>query len=87
MSWDADDQDKALAYQREMAQVCPHCGTRECDWVDDEKRHHTPARLTSETYRCFGCQEMERTRKGFQGDTAGLGVRIVPTVMEGGEGG
>ena len=56
LSWEEDDQDKALAYQREMAKVCSGCGTRQVEWDED------PDAYIGWVRRCEGCSRLNRER-------------------------
>lgn len=39
LSWSPIDQDKALAYRREMRTVCGGCGTRKVEWEQDSNAY------------------------------------------------
>lgn len=55
LSWSEEDQDKALAYQRAMRELCS-CGTREAEWEEDKFAY------VSDHRQCPGCEliEMEK---------------------------
>lgn len=61
LSWDPDDQEKALSWQAFMARRCGQCGTHLDDWKEtaggDRFAWH------AETYTCPGCSELERYRE------------------------
>ncbi len=73
LNWDQDDRDKALAYQRWRAEVCPQCGTRESDWVDDEWAYVT------HTWHCKGCELLDTEGKDeMDGAEPGTHVALLP---------
>jgi hypothetical protein len=73
LSWPPDDQDKALAYMRAKAELCPACGTREAEWQEDFDAY------IADVERCKGCERLEMTRAEVQqaGDVAGKGIKVV----------
>lgn len=77
LAWSALDQDKALAYEREVASLCQSCGTREQDWVDPEtERPWYPPKWEAVPYACPGCDEMARRRRSLPDDAAAKGVIV-----------
>lgn len=53
LSWDEDDQDKALAYQHEQSIRCGECGTSRAEWEDD------PLAYMGDAWTCMGCETIE----------------------------
>jgi predicted Fe-S protein YdhL (DUF1289 family) len=76
LSWSDDDQDKALAWQREQRKVCRGCGTRKEEWDRDKFAY------VGETTYCPGCdllaQEQENLQEMEERGQKGVGVRLVP---------
>lgn len=58
--WTDDDRQKVMAFLEFKAELCPRCGTRESDWVDDEKRFLDEPKYEAITHKCFGCSEINR---------------------------
>lgn len=56
LSWDPDDQDKAIGYTREQARVC-RCGTRQSEWKDDRYAY------VGQQRQCPGCEVLEQERE------------------------
>ena len=80
-AWTEDDQDAALAWQREKALVCPSCGTRDDEWVRRDATGEVVEEL--EPYeptpiKCHGCGWVEDKRSEMQEAGADMaGVRVV----------
>jgi predicted Fe-S protein YdhL (DUF1289 family) len=75
LSWTEDDQDKALAYHREMARMCKGCGTRQEEWDDD------PDAYIGDLQYCEGCARLadERNNLSEAGSAVnGLRPRLLP---------
>lgn len=74
LDWEEDDQDKALAYQREMRKVCSGCGTRQEEWDED------PDAYVGWVNRCEGCRRMDQERRnlGESDSSAGAHVGLMP---------
>lgn len=53
LSWSPMDQDKALAYRREMRTVCNRCGTRKAEWEEN------PDAYLGHIEYCEGCARLE----------------------------
>jgi len=84
LGWDEDDQDKALAYLRDVAQVCGGCGTRASEWATDQDA------FVGWVTRCEGCKRIEEEREHLEGEK-GAHVGLMPQAeairrMELGEG-
>lgn len=75
LTWDDDDQDKALAYLREMRKVCPSCGTREEEWGEGGR---TLAYITNPV-RCHGCKAIDQEKENIpEGEHSGVFIQLVP---------
>lgn len=72
LSWDEEDQDKALAFLRAKRELCPDCSTRERDWEADRFA------FVSNTKRCLGCEAMELERNNIPEDAKGVKVFLEP---------
>jgi hypothetical protein len=72
LSWDTTDQDKALAYRREMAKCCNRCGTRQSEWDEDEHAYLGNIR------RCEGCGRLEDEEENLKDDRRGAHVELLP---------
>jgi RNase P subunit RPR2 len=76
LDWDPDDRAKVMAYYIWKSEICPHCNTRNSDWVDEHNRFLDNPTYEMTTIKCFGCAEMERMRESLP---SGLnGVYVVP---------
>lgn len=60
LSWDVDDQDKALAWRAEQSLRCS-CGTRPDEW--DPKQGGSRVAYLAQTRQCLGCEELARGRR------------------------
>lgn len=72
LSWDEEDQDKALAFLRAKAELCPDCGTRGADWDADRDAWR------GNTKRCLGCVAVEGEREGIPEGEKGVKVFLEP---------
>jgi hypothetical protein len=75
LGWDPDDQDKALAYQRDLRGRCNGCGTRKEDWADD------PDAYVGWHDTCPGCERLEQERKNVAEGAQGVHFRLLPREM------
>lgn len=71
LSWPIEDQDKALAWQRERAKVC-RCGTRREEWVAD------PDAYLGDLDHCEGCDRLEREQDNIPEGAKGVHTRLLP---------
>jgi hypothetical protein len=76
LDWDPDDRAKVMAYYFWSSEICPHCNTRNSDWVDDNNRFLDDPTYEMTTIKCYGCGEMERMRDSLPNDLKG--VYVVP---------
>lgn len=74
-TWTARDRAKALAYREYLRAVCPQCGTRESEWVDDQGEY-IDAYIAS-THNCFGCEEIAMKQKEIPDGQAGVGLKVL----------
>lgn len=74
-TWTARDRAKALAYADYQRTVCPQCGTRESDWIDDAGQY-TDA-YVAVTHKCFGCEEIAGKQKEVPEGQAGAGMKVL----------
>lgn len=72
LSWSEDDQDKALAYQRELRSRCQGCGTREEDWEKDRDAYITDVKI------CPGCARTEAEHDNEIAKEKGAKVSLLP---------
>ena len=56
LSWEPDDQDKALAFVREQRKTC-RCGTKPEEWVKDRFAY------VGQQRQCPGCEVLEQERE------------------------
>lgn len=63
LTWDEDDQAKAIAWMMEDRERCPECGTRAWEWEADE------AAYTADFWLCRGCQQRETLATRFSDAT------------------
>jgi len=78
LSWDPDDQDKALAWLLEDMSRCPGCGTHPDDWIGEEKYPLEPPPYSVGSQRCLGCVAAERERKKFPENATGYQTHFKP---------
>lgn len=62
LSWDQDDQDKALAFTVEQRRACSGCGTVTDDWFDEEGQDRVIPPYVAKTKYCPGCHELADTQ-------------------------
>lgn len=73
-SWSDEDQGKALAWQLEQLDRCPHCGTYGWQWgTADEPLHPYQA----DGYTCGGCEALAIERDRRKDDPESPGTRLV----------
>lgn len=75
LSWDEDDQDKALAYMREQATVCTGCGTRQADWDLDRFA------FVAQAHQCPGCEVLAQEQDNVPDKARGVRVFLVPRAL------
>jgi hypothetical protein len=64
LGWADDDQDKALAYEAAVRQVCPRCGTRPAEWEADREAY------VGQTHLCPGCEVRHQEQQNVPSDAA-----------------
>ena len=75
LSWHVDDQDKALAWQAEIAACCPSCGTRADEW--DPAAGGSRTAYVADVTRCSGCEVVAIAERDLRTELPDeLGVRI-----------
>ncbi|WP_435606725.1 hypothetical protein [Streptomyces ardesiacus] len=74
-TWTPRDRLKALAYEDWLRGVCPHCGTRESEWVDDQG--HYQEAYVAVTHKCFGCEEITQRQSEIPEGKAGAGMKVL----------
>lgn len=72
LSWDEDDQDKALAYRREQATVCTGCGTRRAEWEADRFAY------VAQSHQCPGCEVLSQEQDNVPPKARGVHSYLVP---------
>lgn len=60
--WTDEDQDKALAWLREDAKVCPNCRTRADLWASSP-RDQPP--YLGQMHHCPGCEALEQEQRNI----------------------
>ena len=75
LSWSEDDQDKALAYVRDRAEVCGGCGTKAKEWAADKFA------FVAQSTTCLGCEVIEMERDNVHEDAKGVRIFLVPRAM------
>lgn len=68
LTWDEDDQDKALQWTMHQNHKCQNCGTSPDEWVDSDGRWVYPSPYVVEVTACTGCQELEEEKKRAEGE-------------------
>lgn len=80
LSWDDDDQAKALAWERERSKVCSICGSRLEEW--DESCGGDRHAYVSESVRCPGCELLDIHREHLDPEESkGVRITLVPRGM------
>jgi hypothetical protein len=74
-TWTSLDRDKALAYAAYERSVCPQCGTRESDWLDEHGDYQEAYVATS--HKCFGCEEIAAKQQEIPEGPAGAGMKVL----------
>jgi hypothetical protein len=74
-TWSAGDRDKALAYADYLRGMCPQCGTRESEWVDENGEYVDS--YIAVTHNCFGCEEIAMRQKEIPDGQAGGGLKVL----------
>jgi hypothetical protein len=81
LAWSDDDQDKALAWQRVQMLACPHCGTFDDQWVDEQGRRIDPPPFEPVAHMCHGCADKAAFADDLREDRSsmnGITVRLRP---------
>lgn len=76
--WTDDDQDKVLAWLAAKAAVCPECGTRETDWVDNRGRYRPDPTFEASPIRCYGCAAVSTAAAKVPDGEKGVRVVLRP---------
>jgi hypothetical protein len=74
-TWTERDRAKALAYEEWARGVCPQCGTREADWVDEQGDYNDAYIAT--THKCFGCEEIAMKQREIPEGRGGDGLKVL----------
>lgn len=80
-TWSEHDRAKALAYEEYLRSICPQCGTRESEWVD-EQGNYVDAYIAI-THKCHGCEEVALKQKEIP-EQAAPGMKVLllsPSVL------
>lgn len=74
-TWTDRDRAKALAYREYQRSVCPQCGTRESEWVDD----HDMAvdAYIAVSHKCLGCEEIALKQGEIPEGKEGAGMKVL----------
>jgi hypothetical protein len=64
LDWLASDRDKAIWQFLRERQTCPHCGTRDEEWLDDTGKRKQA--YIAHLIECEGCVVKERGEKEFE---------------------
>jgi len=75
-TWTERDRAKALAYETFLRSVCPQCGTRESEWLDDENGDYQEAYVAI-SHKCFGCEEIAAKQAEIPEGKAGAGMKVL----------
>lgn len=71
LSWDPDDQDKALAWRRYQSELCTGCGTHPDEWDEN------PDAYFGDFYTCPGCERLEAERDNVPEGAKGVHYRLL----------
>lgn len=74
-TWTERDRAKALAYEEWQRGVCPQCGTRESEWVDEHGEYVDA--YVAVTHNCFGCEEIATRQREIPEGQAGPGLKVL----------
>ncbi len=72
--WLESDADRVVAYTIFKSTLCPTCGTKDSDWVDERGHWLDDPLYEAVTVHCFGCDETERMREAIPKDRRGIYV-------------
>lgn len=75
LSWEDEDQDKALAYLRDKATVCGGCGTRPREWAGDRFA------FVAQHSVCPGCEVLEMEPDNVHENQKGVRYFLVPRAV------
>lgn len=68
LAWPHRDQDLAIAWQLKRREVCPDCGTKERDWIDEDGKYLDQPKYKIVDHRCPGCKEQASYQEHLQSD-------------------
>ncbi|MGW2739128.1 hypothetical protein ACWC4D_33625 [Streptomyces sp. NPDC001288] len=55
--------------------MCPQCGTRESEWVDEQGDYQDA--YVAISHRCFGCEEIAAKQAEIPEGKGGHGVKVL----------
>lgn len=55
--------------------MCPQCGTRESEWIDDDGAY-VDAYIAS-SHKCLGCEEIANKQAEIPDGKAGAGMKVL----------
>ena len=70
--WTENDRLKVLAYMQWKGSICPNCGTRNEDWVDERGRLLDEPKYEAATYKCYGCEQLDMLREQIPSGQKGV---------------
>lgn len=58
-----------------MRGVCPQCGTRESEWIDDHGEYVDA--YVAVSHKCLGCEEIALKQKEIPDGVPGAGMKVL----------
>ena len=55
--------------------MCPQCGTREAEWVDEQGDYQDA--YVAISHKCFGCEEIAAKQGEIPEGKAGAGMKVL----------
>lgn len=55
--------------------MCPQCGTRETDWMDEEGDYQEA--YVAISHKCFGCEEIAMKQREIPEGRSGDGMKVL----------
>lgn len=55
--------------------MCPQCGTRESDWLDDDGAYQEA--YVAVSHKCFGCEEITAKQAEIPEGRSGAGMKVL----------
>lgn len=77
--WTQEDRDKFYAFLAYKSEICQNCGTRESDFVDENKRLLEFPLYEPVTHKCYGCASKRQLEDTIPSGEKGVYVLMAPS--------